>query len=95
MIYFLVDHNNSFTSTSNNSATFFKVGKSGCELFVHHFETVAGFLPSSFASQLFVLFFSARTTFNLFISSIFKIIAFNAKLIILFLKTMKLTVYFN
>ena len=32
-------------------------------LFVHHLETVAGSLPIRSESHLFVLFFSARTTF--------------------------------
>src|SRR5574344_412488 len=91
--YSFVDHNKSLTSTSSNSATFFSVGKSGCELLVHHFETVAGFFPNSLANQLLVLFFSARTTLSLFISSILQVIALNAKLIILDLITMKIKNY--
>ena len=40
---------------------------SGWHLFVHHFDTVAVSLPSSLASHLPVLPFSASTTFRRFI----------------------------
>jgi hypothetical protein len=55
-----------------------KFSKVGCALFVHHFEIVAGSLPSCSASHLLVRFFSASTTFNLFrsLDSIFYLIIF-------------------
>lgn len=40
----------------------------GCMVLVHHFDTVAGSLPNCSASHLLVRFFSAKTTFSLFIS---------------------------
>ncbi len=35
---------------------------------IHHFDTVPGSLPNCWANHLLVRFFSASTTFNLFIS---------------------------
>ena len=58
----------SSTLTSNNLAILTKVGKSGWELFVHHFETVDGFTFNCSLNHLFVCFFSAKTTFNRFVS---------------------------
>jgi hypothetical protein len=88
-----VVQSNSFISMSRTAAICLRVGKSGCELLVHHLETVAGFFPNSLANQLFVLLFSARTTLSLFISSILQSIALNAKLIIFDLITMKIENY--
>ncbi len=45
-----------------------RADKSGCELFVHHFETVDGLTFNCSHSHLFVLFFSANTTFRRFMS---------------------------
>ena len=40
----------------------------GCDVFVHHFETVAGSFPNCSASHLLVRFLSANTTFIRLIS---------------------------
>ena len=69
-------------STSNNWAIRVNVDKSGCEVFVHHLDTVAGFFPRDSASHLLVFFLSTRTTLILFISSIaLNYIALNANII--------------
>ena len=45
-----------------------RVAKLGCMVLVHHLDTVPGSLPNCWANHLLVRFFSAITTFNLFIS---------------------------
>ena len=40
----------------------------GCDVFVHHFETVAGSFPSCYANHLLERFFSTSITFILFMS---------------------------
>ena len=61
---------NSFISTPSKSEIFSKLLRSGCDEFVHHFDTVDGFTPNCSASHLLVRFFSTKTTFMRFISSI-------------------------
>lgn len=50
--------------------------RSGCEVLVHHFDTVVGFTPTYSANHLLVRFFSAKTIFSLLISSILLILLF-------------------
>ena len=57
----------SLMSTSNNLAISKKVSMLGCDVLVHHLETVAGSLPNVSASHLLVLFFSTKTTLILLI----------------------------
>lgn len=52
----------SLISTSNTLTTCNNISKLGCAAFVHHFETVAGSLPTYSASHLLVLPFSASIT---------------------------------
>lgn len=59
---------NSFTFTSRHLAISIWFSRLGCELFVHHLETVAGSFLNCSASHLFVRFFSASTTFIRFMS---------------------------
>ena len=61
---------NSFISTPSKSEILSKLLRSGCDELVHHFETVDGFTPNCSASHLLVRFFSTKTTFMRFISSI-------------------------
>lgn len=61
---------NSSNSTSSSFAILTNNAISGCEEFVHHFETVDGLMPNSDASHLLVFCFSAKTTFIRFILSI-------------------------
>ena len=61
---------NSFISTSSKSEILSKLLRSGCDELVHHFETVDGFTPNCSANHLLVRFFSTKTTFMRFISSI-------------------------
>lgn len=78
-IYFLIVLiNKSRTSTSSTSATFVRVKRSGCEVFVHHFDTVAGSFPTCAANHLLVRLHSAKTTLMRFKS--FMVIAFGANL---------------
>ena len=65
----------SFKSTFSSSAIFIKFAKSGWHVFVHHLETVPWSLPNCSANHLFVIFFSARTTFSR-LRSLFSIIFF-------------------
>lgn len=60
----------SFTSTSNSLAILIRLAKSGCDEFVHHFETVDGLIFNCSDSHLLVLFFSTNTIFSLLISFI-------------------------
>ena len=55
----------SFISTSRSLAISKKVSILGCVVLVHHFDTVAGSLPSVSANHLLVFSFSTRTSFNL------------------------------
>ena len=57
-------------STSNKSAIFSKLVISGCDVFVHHFDTVDGLTPICSESHLLVRFFSTKTSLILFTSSI-------------------------
>ena len=57
-------------STSNKSAIFSKLVISGCDVFVHHFDTVDGLTPICSDSHLLVRFFSTKTSFIRFTSSI-------------------------
>lgn len=52
------------------------VYKSGWAALVHHLETVAGSLPNCSASHLPVRFCSTKTTFSLFIRSVWVAILF-------------------
>lgn len=61
---------NSFISTPSKSEILSKLLRSGCDELVHHFETVDGFTPNCSANHLLVRFFSTKTTFMRFISSI-------------------------
>lgn len=61
---------NSFISTSNRSANFSKLPRSGWEELVHHLLTVDGVTPSCSANQRAVRFFSNSTIFIRLISSI-------------------------
>ena len=45
-----------------------RVSRPGCDVFVHHFDTVAGSFPSCSANHLLVRFFSTSTTLIRFIS---------------------------
>ena len=63
---------NSFISTSNKSAIFSRLGKSGCDEFVHHLETVDGVTPIWSDSHLLVRFFSTSTSLIRFTSSIIR-----------------------
>ena len=47
-----------------------RVSKGGCDVFVHHLETVDGLTSNCSESHLLVFFFSTSTIFNLFTSSI-------------------------
>ena len=59
----------SLMSIFNRSVIFSTVAKSGCEEFVHHFDTVEGFTPNSSASHLLVCFFSTSINFKLLLSA--------------------------
>ncbi len=56
------EFSNSLTSTSSTLAIRNNVSSPGCEVLVHHFDTVAGSLPNCSANYLLVRFFSTRTT---------------------------------
>ena len=58
-------------STSSKSAILSRQATSGWEVLVHHLLTVDGLTPSCSESHLLVRFFSKRTIFILFTSSIF------------------------
>ena len=62
---------NSLMSTSSKSAILSRQATSGWEVLVHHLLTVDGLTPSCSESHLLVRFFSKRTIFILFTSSIF------------------------
>ena len=64
--FFTLLTSNSRTSISSASAIFERVDKSGCEVLVHHLETVTGSLPTFSASQIFVLPASANAPLILF-----------------------------
>jgi len=70
--------------TLNNFEILANVSISGCEVLVHHFETVEGVIPNCSDSHLLVFFFSTRSNFRRLISSIamFYIITF-AKIVII------------
>lgn len=57
-------------SIFNRSVIFSTVAKSGCDEFVHHFDTVEGFTPNSSANHLLVFFFSTSINFKRFMSSV-------------------------
>lgn len=57
-------------STSNKSAIFSKLVMSGCDVFVHHFDTVDGLTPICSESHLLVRLFSTKTSLIRFTSSI-------------------------
>lgn len=79
-----VELSNLRTSTPNNNAIDRRVYRSGCEVLVHHLETVVGFTFNCSASHLAFTFFSQRTTFMRFIfSPIRYFFNLNAKLMIL------------
>ena len=50
------------------------VSNGGCDVFVHHFDTVEGFTFNSSANHLLVFFFSTSTNFKRFTSSIVSIL---------------------
>ena len=54
----------SLMSTSSNFVIFISVSKGGCDVFVHHLETVVGAQPNCLESHRLDFFFSARTTFR-------------------------------
>lgn len=84
-----VEFSNLRTSTPNKEAIDRNVYKSGCEVFVHHLETVVGFTFSCSASHLAFTFFSQRTTFmRLIFSAIRDFFNLNAKIMI-FIKPTK------
>ncbi len=94
----------SLISTSKTSAICNRVSKPGCDVLVHHLETVAGSFPNYWANHLLVRFLSTRTTFIRFISfSIRMLLLICAKIIKQFkdwnhkLKVfaMKIANYFN
>ena len=68
MAIFSIGQNKSCISTFKYLAISTNVSTFGCMVLVHHFDTVAGSLPNCSASHLLVRFFSAKTTFSLFIS---------------------------
>jgi hypothetical protein len=55
---------NFWTFTPKHSEICRRVSRLGWHTFVHHFETVEGATPNCSANHLFVLFFSAKTTFS-------------------------------
>ena len=64
-------------STFNNFDILIIDSNGGCDVFVHHFDTVEGFTPNCSANHLLVLFFSTSTIFKRLISII---IYFSAKI---------------
>ena len=53
------------SNKTNNSAIRSNVGRDGCVVFEHHFETVVFDTPSCSASHRPVLFFSTNISFSL------------------------------
>ena len=64
-------------SMFNNFEILIIVSNGGCDVLVHHFETVEGFTPNCSANHLLVFFFSTSTIFKRLISIIF---LFSAKI---------------
>ena len=60
----------SSTLILNNFEILANVSISGCEVLVHHFETVEGVIPNCSDNHLLVFFFSTRSNFRRLISSI-------------------------
>ena len=52
-----VEFNKSFMSTLRMLAILIRVAKSGCDVLVHHFDTVEGVIPSCSDNHLLVFFF--------------------------------------
>lgn len=84
--YDIISHylpfNKSLGSTSSMSAILSSVCNDGWVVLLHHFESVTGETPSSCANHFAVLFFSTKTSFNLFKSllSMINQLNFRAKL---------------
>ncbi len=74
----------SLISTPSNSDIRDRVCKSGCVVFVHHFEIVTGSFPSCSASHLFVWPASASTALSRFRFAIFNLLTLNANIIVLY-----------
>ena len=82
LLYLLDDHSSvayllvikTLVSHSNNSAILSRVWRSGCEEFVHHFDTVVGEQPNSLDNQRLDFFFSTSSTFRR-LSSLFAAIS--------------------
>ncbi len=78
-----VEFNKSFMSTLRMLAILIRVGKSGCDVLVHHFDTVEGVIPSCSDNHLLVFFFSTSNNFRRLISSIARfLIIISAKIVI-------------
>ena len=76
------EFNSSLTSTFSTLAICNNVSSPGCDVFVHHLETVAGSFFNCSASHLLVRFCSTRTTLIRFISFVASILDYVINLIL-------------